>query len=294
MKTILVTLTVLFLLTISVTAQVAPTPKPTDAPKAAQPPSENADQPPQPPRYKLLRSEEDWSFLADKSKRSDYLDPIKYIRLRDDRDDWFLTLGGEIRPFYENIRHENFGASVPDNNGYLLQRYMFHANLRLSRNFRAFAEIKSGLIAGRRGGARPPDKDKLDFNQAFAEFDFGFDKKSGDKDKPPPPPKFALRVGRQELDYGSGRLISVREGPNVRQSFDGARIILNLEKFNVETFFVKPVDTPFGVFDDAAISSSSFWGVYATRPLTIFHRLLPKSNLDVYYFGIDRKLARFD
>ena len=32
-----------------------------------------------------------------------------------------------------------------------------------------------------------------------------------------------LRVGRQELNYGSGRLVSVREGSNVRQSFDGVR-----------------------------------------------------------------------
>ena len=141
MKTILVTLTVLFLLTISVTAQVAPTPKPTDAPKAAQLPSENADQPPQPPRYKLLRSEEDWSFLADKSKPGDYLDPIKYIRLRENKDDWYLTLGGEIRPFYENIRNENFGASVPDGNGYLLQRYMLLCRITGFRLGQLFAPI---------------------------------------------------------------------------------------------------------------------------------------------------------
>ena len=31
-----------------------------------------------------------------------------------------------------------------------------------------------------------------------------------------------LRIGRQEMSYGSSRLVSVREGPNVRRSFDGA------------------------------------------------------------------------
>jgi len=30
-----------------------------------------------------------------------------------------------------------------------------------------------------------------------------------------------FRAGRHELEYGSGRLIDVREGPNVRLSFDG-------------------------------------------------------------------------
>jgi hypothetical protein len=35
----------------------------------------------------------------------------------------------------------------------------------------------------------------------------------------------AFRLGRQELNYGSCRLVSVREGPNVRQSFDGFKIM---------------------------------------------------------------------
>ena len=34
-----------------------------------------------------------------------------------------------------------------------------------------------------------------------------------------------FRVGRQELEYGSGRLIDVREGPNVRLSFDGFKVL---------------------------------------------------------------------
>jgi len=35
-----------------------------------------------------------------------------------------------------------------------------------------------------------------------------------------------VRVGRQELAYGAGRLIAPREGPNERQPFDAARILL--------------------------------------------------------------------
>lgn len=261
------------------------------------PPKETAEQM---PRCKLLRAEEDWSFLADEKKRDDYLDPIKYIRLRENHPDWFLTLGGEIRPFYENYRNENFGASTPDKNGYLLQRFMFHANLRLGRRFRFFAQIKSGLVGGKRGAARPPDKDKLDFNQAFAEFSFGLrdeiqnkSANEGEQNKAQSP-RFNLRIGRQELDFGSGRLVSVREGPNVRQGFDGVRLISNIEKWRVDAFAVKPVNTPFGVFDDAVNSQTTFWGVYAVRPFNVLPKLLTKSNIDVYYFGIDRKNVRFD
>ena len=50
----------------------------------------------------------------------------------------------------------------------------------------------------------------LDFQTAFLEVGAG-DERDWIK----------LRVGRQELEYGSGRLIDVREVPNVRLSFDG-------------------------------------------------------------------------
>lgn|GEM_PF-4703281 len=33
-----------------------------------------------------------------------------------------------------------------------------------------------------------------------------------------------LRLGRQELQYGSGRLLDVREGPSLRLYFDGAKV----------------------------------------------------------------------
>ena len=37
--------------------------------------------------YKLLREDEDWSFLRDRSLRQDFWDPIKYIPLRKCADD---------------------------------------------------------------------------------------------------------------------------------------------------------------------------------------------------------------
>jgi hypothetical protein len=59
--------------------------------------------------YKLLRSDEDWSFLRDKNLRSDFWDPIKYIPLRRDAKDWYLTFGGEAREVWEQIGNDNLG-----------------------------------------------------------------------------------------------------------------------------------------------------------------------------------------
>ena len=51
--------------------------------------------------YKLLREDENWSFLRDPALRQDFWDPIKYIRLRGGADGWFMTVGGEAREVWE-------------------------------------------------------------------------------------------------------------------------------------------------------------------------------------------------
>ena len=99
-----------------------------------------------------------------------------------------------------------------------------------------------------------------------------------------------LRAGRQELAYGSSRLISAREAPNVRLSFDGVKAILNVSGWRVDAFAVKPVRTKPGVFDDDPDPNQNFWGLYAVTPVS----WLPGGNVDLYYLGLDRNNAHFD
>src|SRR4030095_63750 len=98
-----------------------------------------------------------------------------------------------------------------------------------------------------------------------------------------------LRLGRQELAYGSSRLVSFREGPNVRQSFDGVKGILKVSGWQIDAFAVKPVLTRTGVFDDDSDPERNFWGLYAVTPVP----LLPGGNIDLYYLGLDNKDAEF-
>src|ERR1700693_3198334 len=188
------------------------------------------------PAYSLLRENEDWSFLKDKSLRQDIWDPLKYIRLGSD--DWYLTIGGEVREVFEQVGNDNWGKQRYTNT-FFLERYMLHSDWHLGPHFRAFVQLKSGLESFRAGGPRPIDEKKLDFEAAFLEV--------GDTHKK----NWAvLRVGRQELNYGSGRLVSVREGPNVRQSFDGVKIRSKVDAGNVDAWAVRPdLDQP-RVFDN--------------------------------------------
>src|SRR2546422_3695995 len=232
-----------------------------------------------PPPFKKLRYDESYAYLRDPAQRSDQLDAIKFIPLNTNQD-WYLTLGGDIRERYEYYHNNLWGRGPQDQDGYLLQRYMVHADAHFGDYFRFFAQFKSGLEDGRNGGPRPTDRDDFDLHQAF--FDVRVPWSDADS--------LTLRVGRQELAYGSSRLVSVREEPNVRRTFDGAKVILKLADWQVDAFAVKPVRTKTGVFDDDPDPAQDFWGVYAVRPGS----WLPGGHIDLYYLGLDRDNASFD
>ena len=223
--------------------------------------------------YDLLRENEDWSFLQDPAARQDFWDPIKYIPLN--ANGWYLTIGGEIREALEQVGNDNWGKQ-PYMNTFFLERYMLHTDWRLGTHFRVFVQLKSGLESYRQGGPRPIDEKKLDFEAAYLEVG-NSNKKNW----------IVLRVGRQELNYGSGRLVSIREGPNVRQSFDGFKIRSKAGPWNVDTFAVRPDLDETGFFNNTPDHRTGFWGVYATRPWRA------GVSFDAYYLGEDRKDAAY-
>jgi Alginate export len=239
--------------------------------------SDNAGDPAPPDRsYQLLREDENWTFLRDRALRQDFWDPIKYIPLRNRADDWYLTIGGEAREVREQIGNDNWGQQ-PYMNGYLNERYMLSFDTHYGEHVRSFVEFKSGLNSYRIGGPRPIDEKKLDFQAGFLELHTS---KGANY--------VALRVGRQQLEYGSGRLIDVREGPNVRLSFDGFMVKSKIDSWRIDGFAFRPDLDNFGFFDNAPNHAVGFWGVYATRPSP------SKVSLDVYYLGLDRKQATFE
>ncbi len=234
---------------------------------------------PSPPPFKQLRYDESYSYLRNAARRTDWLDAIKFIPLNTNGDS-NLTLGGEVRERYEYYHNNLWGRGPQDDDGYLLQRYMVHADAHFGDYFRVFTQFKSGLEDGRIGGPRPTDRDDFDLNQAFFDVRVPFAETDS----------LTLRVGRQELAYGSSRLVSFREAPNVRLSFDGVKTILKINTWQVDAFAVKPVRTRMGVFDDDPNPDQNFWGLYVVTPVS----WLPGGNLDLYYLGLDRKNAHFD
>src|SRR6202162_2577705 len=144
--------------------------------------------------YNLLRENDDWSFLADPSLRSDFWDSIKYIPLGCVTccEACYVSLGGEIREAFEQVGNDNWGKQRYMN-AFLLQRYMLHSDWHLGENFRVFVQLKSGLEDFRAGGPRPIDEKRLDLEAAFLEIGHTHKKNWA-----------VLRGGRPGLNFGSG------------------------------------------------------------------------------------------
>src|SRR5262245_43864362 len=192
-----------------------------------------------PPPYQQQRYDEDWSYLKEPERRTDRLDPLKYIPLNDRG--WYVSLGGEARWRYEYFSEFAFGAGPQDSNGYFLQRYLLHADWHLGKRVRVFTQLQSGIENGRNGGPRLTDDDRLELHQAFVDLKFGHEGNS-----------VVLRLGRHEMDLGAGRLISSGEGLNVKRSFDGARLIWKTRRWTTNAQVDKLTSVKLGILKNVA------------------------------------------
>jgi hypothetical protein len=251
-----------------------------------------------PLNFGLLRDEENWTALRDLTIPHDALDKLKYIPLHSSDPESFIVIGGEAREWFEHFDNEGWGT-IPGGDNYALQRYRAHADVHLSSRFRVFVQLKSGLEDGRKVGPRPFDLDRLDLNQGYLDVNFGVKANTSAQNRASVQigtpsgdnlhPLMIVRLGRQELNYGSGRLVSASEGVNVRFGFDGARVILQPASWRIDIFYVKPDGYSPGFFDDKPVSSQTLAGVYATTPLS----RKSKASIDLYYLGSNFKFAQF-
>lgn len=231
---------------------------------------------PTPSPYQQQRYDEDWSYLSDRSRQVEPLDKLKYISLK--KPGWYVSLGGEARLRYEYFSEFAFGAGPQDRNGYLLQRYLFHADWHLGKRVRVFTQLQSGIENGRQGGPRLTDDDRLEMHQAFVDLKFGGEKNS-----------VVIRVGQHEMDLGAGRLISSGEGLNVKRSLDGVRLIWKTRKWTTNAQVDKLTSVKLGIFNDTPGPSLTLWGIGTTRA-----RPERRGGESVFYIGLDRKRGVFD
>ena len=238
--------------------------------------------------YRPLRFDEDWSFLSRPHARRDLWDPVKFVPL-DGRGTAYLSFGADARERYEYYRNIGFGRGPQDRNGYSLQRYLLHADAHFGSGFRVFTQLDGSLEDGRTGGPRPTDRDTPDLAQAFADGRVAL----------APGSALTLRAGRQEMLFGSSRLVSTGEGLNVRNHFDGLRLLAQSPQGRLDAFVTRPAKTREGAFDDGSDVSRLFWGLYAASPSALGRGLGAEayfldldSRQEVYQRGTGREVRR--
>lgn len=225
-----------------------------------------------------ITADTDYRFLGGLSSSSVWNDRLKNIPL-DANGDIRLSFSALGYLEAEFFRDQNFGQFLGDD-GFQNQRLNVYGDLNFGDRFRIFGALKHGDRNGFRGFVPPVERDALDLHQAFLELRFGDALGLNVNDA-------LVRVGRQELHYGAGRMISVRQGPNVRQDFDGGLMRLRSHGIVADGFAFFDVSDKPGVFDNRTNTRDGIWGLYSTLPMANRH------NLDLYYMGDKRTLSPF-
>lgn len=181
-----------------------------------------------------------------------------------------LSIGGDVRMQARQINNPNFGDDGSEKS-YTNQRLLLHTDLKINNTFRVFAQIGSMHTQGKDFYTPDIDVDKLSVRQAFVDFNF---KSEAD---------FLLRAGRQELSYGDSRIISFREGPNIRLSYDGLKFSIQKDNLQGDFFVVRPMINNTDIFDNKTSDKELIYSTYWT--INFYNDV----KFDLYYFGDEKK-----
>jgi hypothetical protein len=232
---------------------------------------------PQPPEYQVFRYNENYSYLSNVTSRGDLFDSGKYVPLRLDDPNWYVTFGGELRERFEGHYDPNFGIGSPGADSYWLQRIRLLTDWHLGQRIRIYIQGVSGLMEGEIPPAPPAERDPIDLEFAFLDvIPYLTDSE-----------RLTLRAGRFGLSLGSGRLVDSRPPVNVDFRYDGFELIYSRPLWQATAFITQPAkDSGYINGED---HTTTFWGLYATHWFDQAQTL----GLDLYYLGLHRKEASY-
>ncbi len=208
---------------------------------------------PQRPAIMFNRWQEDWSVLADPRVSREPFDELKYIPLSGFDPHTYLSFGANTRERFESNNAPNFGTGSNRSQNYVISRNEFHADLRVDNQLQAFVQFQADY-APWKTMLTPVDRDRLDLEQAWVALT---EQVGGGTLK--------LRAGRQQFGFDLQRFVAVRDGPNVRQSFDAAWADYENGPWRFITFYSLPVQVrDVTIFDDYSSVSAQTFGMART------------------------------
>jgi hypothetical protein len=247
--------------------------------------TEQAEKKKAPPALLMTRAEESYRYLRDSTRgayQPGFADPLKFIPLNQAQS-VYVTLGGEYRARLEHFTHRNW-TSADDT--YYSQRASLHANVQLGARLRVFGELYHGMTTLTEANRRILEDDLIALHQGFVEF---IPLKHAHR-------SLSIRLGRGEMGFGASRLMDIREGPNLRRSYDAARVIYRYQKVAMNLFYGREVNVQFeafdnrsGILDRSPMGGPTLWGLYTQGPSPV-----KGGTYDVYYVGFHSERSAFN
>ncbi len=201
--------------------------------------------------------------------QTDFFDVLKRMHPTEDT---MLTIGGQHSIRFMNEPNARLGTK--DDN-YALYRNRVYADFWYQDVFRVYGEFINAGSNGANLPARPIDRNGADFLNLFV------DVKVLEIDGTPA----YVRAGRQELLYGSQRLISPLDWANTRRTFDGIKGFWHSDKIDIDAFFVRPVVINSTEYDKDNTNINFFGTWFQYRPKA-------GTSFDLYYLGYENKLIQ--
>jgi hypothetical protein len=205
---------------------------------------------PQRPAIMFNRWQENWSVLADPRVPREPFDEFKYIPLSSIDPYTYLSFGADTRERFESNDAANFGTGPNRSQNYVISRNEFDADLRIANQIQAFVQFQADY-APWKTMLTPVDRDRLDLEQAFIVLT-----------EPVGGGTLKLRAGRQQFAFDLQRFVSVRDGPNVRQSYDAGWADYEIGPWRLIALYSLPVQVrDVTIFDDYSSVTAQTFGM---------------------------------
>jgi hypothetical protein len=173
----------------------------------------------------------------------------------------FLCFTGGYRARFEGF---SGGGFTDSSDSYMLTRFRLGMVVKPARWFYVYTELQDARVALTNSFSAPPYQSTWDLRRAHADF---FDIEHS---------RVALRIGRQDLNFGDGRVLGTSYWRNTSRGWDAVVLALNRRWFHASVFASSPV-VPLGSGLSHHVQGNNLHGIYTT-----LRNLIGGSDLEPY------------
>ncbi len=213
----------------------------------------------------------DFSYLKNPNyKGYNYGEKLKGMKIGDEGK---LDLGGQYRMRYHGENNmRGLGLTGRDDN-FLLERTRLYADYRITKRARVYAEILDANSSYENFAFRQIEENRWDMNNLFGDAVL-VDGDAG---------KLTARLGRQEILFGSQRLLSPLDWANTRRRFDGGRLTWANDDQSTDFLLLRPENFNRVKFDSPN-QNQVLYGIYHTAKQF-------KNPVDFYWLAFEDDLT---